>query len=105
MNKADKNALILDRLLSDYINKNNIKYIQYVFGNQKLSKFVSNMNKELGFPDGGGVNLFRHMRVSEFMKEGNHSYEEREKLADEMGHSMVMQDMYNRGVIVTDQKK
>jgi hypothetical protein len=103
LDKTDDNALFLDSLLHDYINKNNIKYGQYVFGNQKLSKFVSNMNKELGYPDFGGVNNFRHMRVSEFMN-GNPSYEEREKLADEMAHSMVMQDAYKRGVIVTGEK-
>ena len=60
-----------------------------MFGASPLTKFVGDMNRALGYADAGGVNLFRHMRVSTFMK-GNPTFEQREALADEMGHSVTL---------------
>ena len=74
-----------------------------MFGASPLTKFVGDMNRALGYADAGGVNLFRHMRVSTFMK-GNPTFEEREALAEEMGHSLITQTAYTRNIIITEDK-
>jgi hypothetical protein len=69
---------------------------EYVFGDKKLSPFISAANKQLGYD--GGVNLFRHISVSETLTKAP-SVEERVKLADKMKHSPFTQIKYLRNLV------
>ena len=89
----------LKQLLSKYISFNGIVYGSFIFGKSPLSDFVSKMNSKLGYET--GVNLMRHIRVTqEYGKQL--SFEERNKLASQMGHSMATQKSYKRNITETD---
>jgi hypothetical protein len=89
----------LKKLLEKYISLNNIVYGEYVFGKTPLSQFVSLINKQLGYDT--GINLYRHMRVTE--EHGKTlSFEERNKLANQMGHTIFTQKKYKRNIKVED---
>lgn len=89
----------LKQLLSKYIAFNNIVYGSFIFGKSPLSDFVSKMNNKLGYET--GVNLMRHIRVTqEYGKKL--TFEERNKLASQMGHSLATQKSYKRNITETD---
>lgn len=94
----------VSNLIKKYINNNNIntggsmfdgKLIGKFLFDGNLSPFVSNMNKELGYTNLGGINIFRHIRISEL--DGD-NYEEKAKLLNEMGHSALTQPKYRRNL-------
>ena len=89
----------LKQLLSKYIDFNNIVYGSFIFGKSPLSDFVSKMNSKLGYDT--GVNLMRHIRVSDAYGK-KLSFEERNKLANQMLHSMATQKNYKRSIIEKD---
>jgi len=81
-----------NKLIRQYMTNNNIQIGDILFeGN--LSAFVSNMNKELGYENLRGINIFRHIRVSELQ---GSSYEEKVKLSKLMGHAVLTQNKYRR---------
>jgi hypothetical protein len=87
------------KILEKYISLNNIVYGEFVFAKSPLSDFVSKMNKQLGYNT--GINLYRHMRVTE--EHGKQlSFEERNKLANQMGHSIQTQKSYKRNIKIQD---
>lgn len=89
----------LKKLLEKYISLNGIVYGEYIFGKTPLSDFVSLMNKQLGYET--GINLYRHMRVTE--QHGKSlSFEERNKLAKNMGHSLSVQKQYKRNIVESE---
>jgi len=88
----------VNRLMKIYINNNNIQFGQPLFPENKLSTFVSNMNNEIGYFDLGGINAYRHMRISELDGE---TYEEKVALANLMGHSVLTQKNYRRNLEVS----
>ena len=88
----------VNRLMKIYINNNNIQFGQPLFPEEKLSNFVSNMNREIGYFDLGGTTAFRHMRISEL---DGASYADKVNLANTMGHSVIVQKNYKRNLEVT----
>ena len=66
---------------------------EYLFGDKKLSKFVGDMNKKMGYLK-GGVNLLRHMAVQKFLSVPR-TAEEKAEFADTMKHSPATQTKYN----------
>jgi hypothetical protein len=84
----------LTRLIKNYMANNNINLGDFLF-NGNLSNFVSNMNKQLGYDNLGGINIFRHMRVSEMDGE---TYEDKIKLAKQMGHSAMTIPKYRNKI-------
>ena len=84
----------LTKLIKDYINRNNLQLGDFLFDGN-LSGFVSNMNKELGYDNLGGINIFRHIRVSEMDAE---TYEDKIKLAKQMGHSSMTIPKYRNKI-------
>jgi hypothetical protein len=88
----------LKKLIQKYISRNMIMYGDYLFGKAPMSDFVSSMNKELGYSS--GINLFRHMKVSETINK-NLSFDERYSLSKQMGHSIGTQQKYKRNIIIS----
>jgi hypothetical protein len=73
-------------------------YGDYLFGKAPQSDFVSSMNTKLGYSS--GINLFRHMKVSETINKFN-SFDERYSLSKQMGHSIGTQQKYKRNIIIS----
>lgn len=69
----------------------------YLLGKTSLSPFISQLNKSLGYTNNmGGINIYRHMRVSDIHTTPNITFEERKKLADTMAHSITVASDYIR---------
>ena len=93
----------LKTLLLQWTKTKKIGYNDFLFGKSSLSPFVSKLNKSLGYDNLKGVNIYRHMRVSDLYKgKKDLTFEEREKLSNEMGHSLIVQSQYRRNLKVTD---
>lgn len=95
----------LKKLIKAYINdpvnvKNRERFGNYLFGKSFLSPFVSKLNKSIGYDDLGGINIYRHMRVSD--SNPHLSFEERKKLSDSMGHSITVQSQYRRNLKIIE---
>jgi len=87
----------LKQLLINWINKKKFKYGQYLFGKSSLSTFISKINKTVGYKNIQSINAMRHMRVTELFKnKENPTWEERRQLADDMAHSLLVQEDYKR---------
>lgn len=82
----------LSKMIRTYISTNNIE--NYLFGNKKLTSFVSLSNKEMGMK--GGISEFRHMKITEELNSVKITPEERVKLAEKMKHSPATQLNYIR---------
>jgi hypothetical protein len=83
----------LSTLIKKYIEKNNLKVGDYLFGENKLSDFVRYNNSKIGAD--GGISNFRKMKISEELSKGI-SEEERITLAEKMKHSPLVQLSYVR---------
>jgi hypothetical protein len=83
----------LSTLIRKYIIENSIKVGDYLFGDKKLSQYVSPNNLKVGVK--GGTNVFRHMKITDELKTIK-SPEERIKLAESMKHSPMVQLKYVR---------
>lgn len=81
-------------LLKDWIKIKKLNYGSLLFGKSPLSPFVGKMNRELGFSTGTGVDLFRHITVSDIPDDA--PIEERERIAESMQHSLQTQSVYAR---------
>jgi len=89
----------LIELLNSWIEKRKIKYGDTLFGKSKMSKFVSNLKTQIGYEKVlQGVNHFRHMRISELHTGEDLTFDEIEKLANEMGHNIFTQQDYIRNL-------
>ncbi len=87
----------LKKRILDWIAEKKLNYGDYLFGKSPLSPFISNLNKILFSDTIGGVNLLRHIRVSE--TDPNLSFAERNKLAANMLHSLATQKKYRQLII------
>lgn len=87
----------LKKRILDWITEKKLSYGDYLFGKSPLSPFISNLNKTLFSDTIGGVNLLRHIRVSE--TDPNLSFAERNKLAANMLHSLATQKKYRQLII------
>ena len=95
VNQQNEDENLLYTLMSKWIYKKR-KMGGTLFGKSPLSTFVSEMNSALGYENMGGINLFRHIAVSQ-QQEGV-TFEESKALSDKMGHSLFTQGTYRRRV-------
>lgn len=93
--KHEPANIILSTSLTNKIKKfvNAKKDKAYLFSDKLLSNFVSRMNKAIGLK--GGISLFRHMIVEDFLKTAR-TPEERVEMAAKMKHSTAAQLHYLR---------
>lgn len=87
----------LKKRILDWITLKKLSYGDYLFGKSPLSPFISNLNKTLFSDTINGINLLRHIRVSE--TDPNLSFAERNKLAANMLHSLATQKKYRQLII------
>ena len=84
----------LTTLLKQYIVEHSLDTGDYLFGDKKLSNFISVNNKLLGVKD--GINYFRHAKITQELDGKDLSAEERVELAAKMNHSVIVQLRYLR---------
>ena len=93
----NKNQNTLSDDIKAYMETKKLKVGDYLFGKSPMSGFISKLNdKVMGEPTKGGINYFRHIRISETNNGVPMTYQEREKLSSEMGHSIITQQKYKR---------
>ena len=94
----------LTNLIRQYMKDNNISKGEGLFGEtERLSAFVSTMNKSLGYK--GGVSLYRKMKISTLLDGENiKDVELRLELADKMGHKPATQLYYLRQLYANGKK-
>lgn len=100
-NSKNNDEKELKKLIEKWININNLVYGDYIFGKTSLSKMVGDMNRMLGYEEHKAINLYRHIRVSEEHGK-NLSFEDRQKLAEKMGHSIFTSKKYKRNIQVLE---
>jgi uncharacterized protein related to proFAR isomerase len=83
----------LTNLIQKYMENNNLKLGDYLFGENKLSNFITVGTSKAGI--NGGINLYRHMTVTEELSKIK-DVSERQALADKMRHSVFTQAKYMR---------
>ena len=90
----------LSRRLHQYMNEHHLTYGDYLFGDQKLTKFVGEMNTQMGLKElgvQGNCNLFRHMVCSSLLEgKKNLDAKTRYDVAKKMFHSPAMSQKYLR---------
>ena len=91
-----KLSLPLSKIIRKYVEREKLNYDEFLFGDKPLSSFVSKMNKKIGII--GGISLFRQMSVSDLLKT-KPTAQQRQKLADTMKHSPIVQLRYLRNNI------
>ena len=84
----------LTALLKKYIMCNDIQVGQYLFGNEQLSNYILYNNRKIGVE--GGVNLFRHMKITELHNDRTVSALDMIEKTKNMGHSANTQLTYVR---------
>jgi len=84
----------LTALIKQYIVNHSLNYGDYLFGNTKLSNYISTNNKLLVVKD--GINYFRHAKITEELDGKDLSAEKRVELASRMNHSFAVQERYLR---------
>jgi len=89
----------LTTMIKTYITANKLNSGDYIFGNQKLSSFVSGNNKKMGIQS--GISLFRKMAVSDLLNKEGVTAEEKQAKAKQMTHTPIVQ----RSVYFRKQKK
>jgi len=89
-------SLPLSKIIRTYFEREKIPYDGYLFGNKSLSSFVGKMNRKIGIT--GGISLYRQMSVSDLLKT-KPTAQARQKLAETMKHSPIVQLRYLRKTI------
>jgi hypothetical protein len=100
-NQKNNDEKELKKLIEKWININGLVYGDYIFGKTSLSKMVGDMNKMLGYEEHKAINFYRHIRVSEEHGK-NLSFEKRQKLADQMAHSIFTSKKYKRNIQIME---
>lgn len=85
-------SLTLTKLIRNYMEANDLKLGDYLFGDKKLTGFVSGNNKKIGLA--GGITNFREMKIAEMYADPNISSKKKVKLAYEMKHGVNTQLWY-----------
>jgi hypothetical protein len=80
--------------MKKYMDEKGLQEGMYLFGDKKLTKYVSENNARMGIK--GGINLYRHMKISQVLSKAGLTTEERILKAASMGHSPATQELYNR---------
>jgi hypothetical protein len=84
----------LGKDLKEYMTENGLGAGDYLFGDKKLSKFISEKLNKVGIS--GGINTFRHMVISKLLEDEETTTEDRVRKAKMMGHSPLIQLRYLR---------
>ena len=87
----------LTKLIRNYIESNELTdklFPQHYTSG--LSAFVAKMSKSIMILQKGGINYFRHSKISSLLNNGKFTPEDRVKLATSMGHSLNIQSEYAR---------
>jgi len=84
----------LSSLIKQYITATNLNIGDYLFGDKKLSNYITTHNKLIDVDD--GINFYRHAKITEEFSEKDLSAEERVELAAKMNHSPIVQLRYLR---------
>ena len=87
----------LTKLIRNYIESNELT--DKLFPNHftsGLTAFVVKMSKSIGIDENGGINYFRHSKISSLLNKGRFTHQDRVKLATSMGHSLNIQSEYAR---------
>jgi hypothetical protein len=87
----------LSDIIRKYMDAHNIGYGNYLFALSTLSRFISKMSAEVGYPN-TAVNTLRHMAISTFYA-SNPSLEAKQQLSNEMGHSLGQASQYAGSLI------
>ena len=83
----------LTNVLKKYMNSKTETDKDYLFTDKKMSSYIQKMNTAIGLKS--GINLMRHMAVTEFLTEPK-TAEEKVDLAQTMGHSVATQKKYKQ---------
>jgi len=84
----------LGKDLKEYMTEKGLGEGDYLFGDKKLSKFISENLNKVGIS--GGINTFRHMVISKLLEDEETTTEDRVRKAKLMGHSPLVQLRYLR---------
>jgi len=87
----------LSNLIRTYITNHSLKYGDYLLGKSSLTLYVSNMSKEIGLA-GNTINTLRKMYITKFLSVPR-TLEERQRIANEFGHSLAMQENVYKGIL------
>jgi len=87
---------ILSKDLRKYINTNDLKYNDYLFGKTKLTKYIRTFNEKLGLKI--SINNLRQMKASKVLN-NNPTIEERLILAKEMKHMPITSEKYKTLIV------
>jgi hypothetical protein len=99
----NKNQKSLSDDIKAYMETKKLKVGDYLFGKSAMSSFISKLNdKVMAEPTKGGINFYRHIRVSETNNGVPMTYQEREKLSSQMGHSILTQANYKRQLKISE---
>lgn len=85
-------SLPLTKLIRNYMEANDLNVGDYLFGDKKLTGFVSGNNKKFGLA--GGITNFREMKIAEMYADPDISSKKKVKLAYEMKHGVNTQLWY-----------
>ena len=91
-----KLSLPLSKMIRGFIQREKLEVGNYLFGDKKLSDFVSKANKQIDIQ--GSISLYRQMSVSDLLST-EPSAQARQELAASMKHSPVVQQKYLRANI------
>ena len=83
----------LSKEIRKYLDVNDIKYNDYLFGKAKLTGFIKKFNDKMGLHV--TINKLRQMRVSDVLN-NNPTVEERVKLSKQMKHKPITGEKYIR---------
>lgn len=84
----------LSSLIKKFISATELNIGDYLFGDKKLSNYITKHNKLIDVDD--GINFYRHAKITEEYNEKDLSAEERVELAAKMTHSPIVQLRYLR---------
>jgi len=87
---------ILSKDLRKFINTNDLKYNDYLFGKTKLTKYIRTFNEKLGLKI--SINNLRQMKASKVLN-NNPTIEQRLILANEMKHMPITSEKYKTLIV------
>jgi hypothetical protein len=93
----EKTSTVLSKQIREWMVTNNLTDGNKLFPNNKLSDYVSTMNKSIGAMT-GGINYIRQSKISEVLSKHVMKDEDRILFGRRMGHSPLAQLKYVRSI-------
>ena len=84
----------LTKTIELYIQTNNLKNNDYLFGDSQQSGFIRYSNTKIGVD--GGISMYRHMTCSELVANPKTTAADKVRIAKRMAHSVYLQGTYCR---------